>query len=47
MAFSCFKPANTVIGVADFVLRDEGLAIVGLENQILFQNLGAALPARG
>lgn len=30
---------NTVIGVADVILHDEGLAVLGLEHQFLVQNL--------
>src|SRR4030095_1361846 len=36
-----------VIGVADIVLSDHGLAVVGHEDQILFKDGGAELPARG
>ena len=40
-------PSNEIVGVAEFVLSDMGLAFVGQEDQILFEDGGAERPAYG
>ena len=40
-------PAHEIVGVAEFVLSDMGLAFVGQEDQILFEDGGSGTSSPG